>query len=169
MFASTSAGTPVGVSIVYIQSVAATSFRYASSSCKPCPCFPRRKSQLPTASVFGSLLSSCLQRLLAAKAVDVTTAAQLTSKKKAVRVAYSTAAELVAAAEALGVPLTLSQGARYCYSLPSMPATQHCQVRNWSAWRGVGVSQLACLLWPSAGASVSAGYLRLQSPCNPCA
>lgn len=71
----------------------------------------------------------CLQRLLAAKAVGVTTAAQLTSRKKAVRVAYKTAAELVAAAEALGVPLTLSQGSRYCYSLPSTPVTQHCQVR----------------------------------------
>lgn len=67
--------------------------------------------------------------------VDVATAAQLPAGKKAARVPYSSAAELAAAAEALGVPLTLTQGVRYCYSLPSIPPTQHCQVgrRNMTA------------------------------------
>jgi hypothetical protein len=101
------------------------------------------KSSMATDCCLFCYPLSCLQRLLAAKAVDVTTAAQLTSRKKAVRVAYSTAAELVAAAETLGVPLILSQGSRYCYSLPSTPVTQHCQVRT-AVLGSVRVLQLAC-------------------------
>lgn len=60
--------------------------------------------------------------------MDVATAAQLTANNQAVRVLYSSAAELTAAAEALGVPLAVTQGVRYCYSLPSLAPLQHCQV-----------------------------------------
>lgn len=68
--------------------------------------------------------------MLKATAVDVTVAAQLSAGATSARVTYSSAAELTAAAEALGVPLTLTQGVRYCYSLPSAPPTQYCQVRQ---------------------------------------
>lgn len=75
-------------------------------------------------------VSLLLQRLLRAQAVDAVTAAGLRDTKTAVCVSYSTAEQLSAAAEALGVPLTLTAGVRYCYMLPTMPATQHCQVRG---------------------------------------
>ena len=71
-----------------------------------------------------------LQLLLQAATVDVAIAAQLTANDQAVLVVYSSAAELTAAAEALGVPLTVAQGVRYCYNLPSVPPVQHCQVSH---------------------------------------
>jgi hypothetical protein len=69
-----------------------------------------------------------LQHLLSAQAVNASTAAQLTDSSNAVLVSYGTAGELSAAAEALGVPLVVDQGVKYCYSLPSTPPTRHCQV-----------------------------------------
>lgn len=71
-----------------------------------------------------------LQRLLRAEAVDAVTAAGLTDTKTAACVSYSTAEQLSAAAKAIGVPLTLTAGVRYCYMLPTTPATQHCQVKG---------------------------------------
>jgi hypothetical protein len=80
------------------------------------------------------------QHLLSALAVNVSTAAQLTDGKRAVLVSYGTAAELSAAAEALGVSLVVEQGVKYCYSLPSSTPTNHCQVtyevpRQCCGWR----------------------------------
>lgn len=71
---------------------------------------------------------TALQCLLAARAVDATTAAQLTSPHTALRVTYTTAAELTTVGKTLGLELTLTLGQRYCYSLPTIPPTQHCQV-----------------------------------------